>query len=59
MATERERKRIDETTSTWQQIKNSFTPGMQGEQAQQSAQPSDTRAMIEAMRKRRAQGYGS
>ena len=59
MATERERKRIDETTSTWQQIKNSFTPGMQGEQAQSAAQPTDTKAMLEAMRKRRAQGYGS
>lgn len=51
MASERERKRISDTTSAWDQFKNAFTPFKQGEEAQ-AAGLSNQNALDEAIKKR-------
>lgn len=59
MASERDRRRVD-STPMWDQVKASFSGGYDNEQAQQkSAQPENSAAMLEALRKRRAQSMGS
>ena len=39
MASEKERQRISDSKSGWQQFTDAFTPGMQGEQAQAVNKP--------------------